>query len=360
MRRFIVKAGLVVAGGIVSVAVTTSSAHASCSWISGSPGYWSCSDAPNANVAPGVPTAAPVARATAAAQVSTVSNHISNTFSSTRAGGRQSAMLLESGISAGESALPFGLWMSGGFTSMNNAEAANEFTGTVGIATAGLDYSPSANAVFGLSVARETTSLETGFNAGNVNRTGFTFAPYAGYDFGQGTTIDAMVAFSTLHADVDRADGLGKGRYDGWRGMGAANAHHTLRLTDWALRGDLGYLYSQEAQGSYWESGSNTKIAAMDVNLAQGKIGGRGTYALSDTFEPFMQAHYSRDFVRNHISGITTDPRKPDENPNEITLGIGADWYPSDLASLGVEISRSVLREREHTTSVLANARVRF
>jgi hypothetical protein len=362
MTHAVFRASLAVSFTILAVAGASREAAATnienCSWNGSS---WVCEGGQpsNLNVAPGQPVAAPVLRNASTTQATTITSHVGNVMNS-RAGGRQSASLNETGMASGDPALPFAVWASGGLTSLKNTQAANEFSGSTNAWTTGFDYMPNENLVIGASLARESASLTTDFNSGTVERIGYSLAPYLGYSFGQGTTIDVMAAYTSLHADVTRARGTGFGAYSGWRAMTAANGHHTIHLGDFALRGDLGYLYSHEFQDSYQESGSGQTIASAGINLAQGKVGGRATYALSDYFEPFFQTHYTRDFVRKHISGVAGAGRQPDDNPNEVTLGIGADWYPRDEVSVGFELTHGVVRERDRATSFLFNGRIRF
>jgi hypothetical protein len=360
-RGFIVK-GIVASAALgwawVAMSGGAQASNGSCSFSANT--GWSCSGEGNANTnaAVGQTTGAATVRTATGLQTATVSNHIANVFSSTRAG-RQSAMLNETGIAAGDNGMPYGLWLSGGITSLSNTDVSNDFKGTTGGFTAGFDYAPSDNLIVGLSVGREKLDLTTNFNGGTVDRSGYSLAPYAGYNFGQGTTVDLLGSYTFLDADVTRALGAGYGNYDGWRGMVATNAHHTLHFADLALRGDVGYLYSYESQGSYLETGSGATIAERNLNLSQGKIGARATYALTDTFEPYFQAHYTRDFVFNRVSASATT-RQPDNDPNQVTLAIGGDWFPTDQASLGFEVDHGVARAHERVLSLLANARLRF
>lgn len=351
--RFIVL-GAVATGAAAAFA---SAAHASAQecYLNGSSIY--CSYKENANAAPNVPTASALMRAGVTSQVSLVGNHLQNAFGGK--GGSSRVALGETGVSAGEAGQKVSLWLSGAGAVTENTEVFNEFSATSRTATMGLDFQPSSNWVVGVSTFLEGANVETDYNNGDVDRVGYSVVPYAAYNLGQGTTVDGLFGLTYLDGEISRGNGVAFGGYDGYRVMTALNAHHSYALGAVSLRGDVGYLYAHEKQNGYTESGTNAAIAAKTTNLSQGKIGGRVGYGF-DTVEPYVQAHYLYDFVRNNVSGIGTDPRKPENDKDEVVLAVGLDFFPTATESVGLEITQSFLRERERTTTAMITGRVSF
>lgn len=315
------------------------------------------SSATNPNVAPTAPVANTLARGATTTQTTTISSHLQNVFAPR--GGAQRAAMGQTGISAGEGGQSYGLWLSGSGSAIDNDEFANEFTGSSAVGTLGFDVQPSDNLVLGVSLFTELTDLSTQYNLGEVDREGYSLVPYVAYSFGQGTSVDAMVGVTYLTADVSRGGGVATGDYTGHRVMTALNAHHSVPMGAINLRGDLGYVYAREKQGNYTESGTNLAVGERTTNLAQGKIGGRLGYGMAQ-IEPYVQAHYVRDFVRNSLSGVAGGAQTPKNDNDEVLTAIGLDWFPTATESVGLEASYGFLRENESVGTLLFNGRIRF
>lgn len=341
----------------LGVALSTSAqASGSGCYVSG--GTISCdSSVPNANAKPNEATAPTLVRTAVTSQTSLLTNHLQNAFSSRGGSGR--VAMGETGVSAGDGGNKYGLWLSGASAITSNEEAFNDFDGISRTGTIGFDYKPSNNLVLGVSVFGEGAELDTNYNLGTVSRQGYSVVPYAAYDFGQGTTVDGLFGLSYLTGEITRAAGAAEGDFSGYRTMTSLNAHHNYVLGAVLLRGDVGYTYAHEKQGAYNESGTNARIGAKTTNLAQGKIGGRVAYGF-DQFEPYAQAHYVRDFVRNSLSGTGTQPATPANDKDEVLTAIGLDWYPTATESVGVEVSHGFFRTNESVTTAILNARISF
>lgn len=312
---------------------------------------------PNVNAKPNEATAPTLARTAVTSQTALVGSHLQSAFSS-RSGGNRVAMG-ETGVSAGDTSGKYGLWFSGAAAITESTEVFNEFDGTSRTGTLGFDVRPSNNLVVGVSVFAENATLDTFYNLGKVERDGYSVVPYVAYDLGQGTTVDALVGVTYLTGEISRANNFAKGDFDGYRAMTSLNAHHNYVVGAVLLRGDVGYTYAHEKQGSYTETATNAHIGDKTTNLAQGKIGGRVGYGF-DTVEPYAQAHYVRDFVRNSLSGVGGLSGEPSNDRDEVLTAIGLDWYPTATESVGVEVSHGFFRSNESTTTVIMNGRLTF
>lgn len=318
---------------------------------------WCEDSATNLDVAPTAPVANTLARGNATMQVLTISRHLQQFF--TPGANRQRFAQGQTGISAGEDGHSYGIWVSGSGSVIDNSEAANQFDGTSAFGTVGFDYQPNDFLVVGISVFTELTSLNTQYNIGEVDRQGYSLVPYAAYSFGQGTSVDAMLGLTYLTADVSRGGGLASGEYSGYRVMTAVNAHHNLALGAFNVRADIGYMYAHERQGSYTESGTNLAVGEEVTSLGQGKIGGRIGYGLAEA-EPYVQAHYLRDFVRDDLSGLAGSPQRPENDRDEVLVAVGLDWFPTATESVGLEFSYGFLRDNESVATLLLNGRIHF
>lgn len=313
----------------------------------------------NSQAPAAAPAAAAAQRGATSSQVRSIGSHVTSAFGG-KAGG-QTASLQETGISAGEGGYPYAIWTSLGAASMVGMNRDNEFDGMSRNVVLGFDYMPTDRWIVGVAPVFEFVNLNTTFNAGTIKREGYGLTPYAGYNFGQGTTADVMLGATWMTSDIMRGENLTKGTQDGWRWMGAANIHHTVPFGQLSVRGDLGYLYSQEVQLSYYETGTNATQKGISSSLSRGKVGVRASYSL-DAVEPYAQVYYLRDFVYKRISGAANSPNRGsvENDPNEVDLGFGLDWSIDDRVSVGAELSFQLVRANEKSTSGLLNGRFRF
>lgn len=342
--------------GVLAFGAFPAMASPSCSWTATG---WSCSGVSgNLNENPSKPVAAAAAGSAVGLQTSTVGARVQGVFAGARAGQRMAA-IESTGMAAGDDSSRMSVWLSGAHSSLESDVDLNEFTGSNTAGTMGFDYMPSENLVYGVSVFVDRASLTTHYNLGSVKRVGYSVVPYVGYNFGQGTTVDAMVGGTYLSSDITRAGGAGRGSTDGYRMMFAANLHHNLEFGSWLVRGDVGYSYAHERHSSWTEEGSGAYVDETTANLASGKVGGRLGYTLGE-FEPYTQVHYVYDFVRNNFSGAGTLSEKPANDADEIQAAIGFDWFATPTESVGVEFSHSFFREDQHVSTLMMNARLSF
>ena len=86
----------------------------------------------------------------------------------------------ESGLAAGDTSIPFGLWTSYSHSFFENDFAFTAFEGDRDNILIGVDISPWEKTVFGVALGYEFIDLDTEFNRGEAESTGFTIAPYFG------------------------------------------------------------------------------------------------------------------------------------------------------------------------------------
>jgi uncharacterized protein YhjY with autotransporter beta-barrel domain len=346
-KKFLVGSAILGVAGLAPAMAAASSSDG-CSVYYGV--AYDCGDNTNANAAAETDTAA------TRGSVMTIGGAISGRASQALAGGGRAQTAMAdgtTGVAAGDGTAKYGLWASLSGNALSSSVLGAGFDGTIGTQTVGIDTMLNDNTVAGVSLVHEGTSLTTDFNSGKLNSDGWSVVPYAGYNFGQGTTIDALAGFTYTTAKATRLSGAADGRYSGYRVMAAANIHHTIVNGAWAFRADAGWSGAYARNEGYDEKG--TAAAHQDeqsAHLSQGRIGGRVSY-LWDKVEPYGQVAYSYDFVADQAGFGSNDQ-------DEVITAIGLDWYPTATESVGVELFRSFLREKNSSMGLLLNARLAF
>ena len=354
MRKvFLITTGLVgVAWGMSGAAWASSN---EC-YVSGGSYYSGCGDSPTASSTGR--TEAESTRST----TTTIGTSVSARVAGALSGGARSnkTAMAETGVATGEGPMQQALWVSMGASSLSGTVPGAAYSGTMSNQTAGFDVMLNERTVVGVSAFRQGDDFQTDFNAGTLNGSTWWLVPYVGYDFGQGSTMDAMVGVAYASGKATRASSNAEGHFDGYRTMAAINGHHNWGLGgDWYLRGDLGLSGAYSRTNAYDETGTAARhVDASSSHLLQGKAGGRLAYAW-DRVEPYVSAYYAYDFVADYVGDSGINPGGSDD-ADEIQLYLGLDWYATDTESVGIEVNRVVGRDRSEAMGVMMNGRLRF
>lgn len=289
--------------------------------------------------------------------VGAIGNRVSGALKS---GPSTSVALAETGVSAGDGQVRQALWVAMGANTMSSTVPGAAFSGDLSNQTVGYDVMVNDRTVVGVSAFREGDKFQTDFNAGKLNANAWWLVPYVGHDFGQGSTIDAMLGVAYVSGKAYRAGNNAQGHFDGYRTMAAVNGHHNWSLGGaWFMRGDVGLSGAYSRTNGYDETGAAAvHVAASTSHLLQGKAGGRLSYAW-DKVEPYVSAYYAYDFVADYVGDSGIRPGGSDD-ADEFQFYLGLDWYATDTESVGLEISRVVGRDRSESMGLLLNGRLRF
>ncbi len=357
MRKvFLITTGLVGASLGMSGAAWASSSECYVSGSGSSTYYSGCGDSPTAST-----TARTEAESTRST-TTTIGNSVSARVASALSGGARSAKtaMAETGVSTGDGAMQQALWVSMGASTLSSTVPGAAYSGTMSNQTAGYDMMLNERTVVGVSAFRQGDDFQTDFNAGKLTGSTYWLVPYVGYDFGQGSTMDAMIGVAYASGKAMRASSNAEGHFDGYRTMAAINGHHNWGLGgDWYLRGDLGLSGAYSHTNGYDETGTAARhVDVSTSHLLQGKAGGRLSYAW-DRVEPYVSAYYAYDFVADYVGDSGIKPGGSDD-ADEIQLYLGLDWYATDTESVGIEVNRVVGRDRSEAMGVMMNGRLRF
>lgn len=266
----------------------------------------------------------------------------------------------QTGIATGDAASRLSAWGTLSWTDMNNTNASTKYDGSLYNLATGLDYAVNDNLVVGLSLSYERTKLDTRFNAGDQDTHGYSVVPYAAYRLTPNTVLDGMIGFSQLGTETHRsANGAPniEGDYNGKRFLFATNLSHTVDIGDLSLRGRVGFNHAHEVADGFTEKGGAT-WEGQSTNLSEGKIGLRGGYALGK-FEPYAGVDYLYDFVMDHQVSAASQ-KSPSNDKDEVLGTIGVNYFITDNAEAGLEVTHGFAREDIRNTGVMLNGRIGF
>ncbi|MBF0267318.1 MAG: autotransporter domain-containing protein [Alphaproteobacteria bacterium] len=258
----------------------------------------------------------------------------------------------DGGLAAGNAPAKWGIWLSGGYSHINYNRSDNNFDGRVWTGAAGIDYRVTQRLFIGLSGAWEDVSLDTKFNRGNFDGSGWTVAPYAALIIDEMFSADLTAGYSNLSYDMDRIDpgdnSTITGKTDGARYFGQLNLNADKNINNWRLGATLGTLYAWEKKDAFTESNSN-KVLSHDARLGRASLGGRVGYLFANVFEPYAGAAYRYDF---------SDGNSPDSD--DVLLKAGTRFYMGDVSVGSIEASAPVMRDHTNQWSVVGAIRLNF
>ena len=202
-----------------------------------------------------------------------------------------------------------GFWVLGGYTSVDNDEAGGKFDGDIINVLAGLDYKPAkfnGKMVVGIAAGYEDVDINTAFNTGTFEGSGFTIAPYFGYQLHKNWSIDGSGGIAFLEYDTSRTSNAVKGNFDGLRAFGAVNLTGNYQRKKWRFTPKVGVMGLWEEQDAYTETGTSTAtVGKTRIHLIRINIGGEVGYRIKKV-EPFVSARLQYDPDRNSPVTLTT------------------------------------------------------
>lgn len=266
---------------------------------------------------------------------------------------------LGSGMAAGGGDGRLGLWVSGGWSNIEDDLLSTAYDGNLYNVLFGGDYQFNDRLLAGVALGYESSNIDTKFNTGSVESDGFTIAPYAGYVLNRYFTIDVSggVTFSEYDMSRTATGGIVTGNTDAtrWFAAGGVNAYYAInRVT---LGGRMGYSYVRENMDGFVES-DTTSYTDADVTIGQFRLGGTVGYQLGKV-EPYMTTTYVYD-AQHHKIAVSTGQVSPKNDRSGFDIGGGIRFALSDRVIGGFEGTTTVGRENFESTSLSGNLRIKF
>lgn len=124
------------------------------------------------------------------------------------------------GRSAGSRPMPFNIWLNGAYTGISKSDQGGEFDGGVFNVVGGFDYKFTKNFQAGIAAGYEDLDIDTDFNNGTFEGSGYTVAGYMGYSFQPKALGNPFVSavltggYSFIDYDTTRNSGGVTGSFD--------------------------------------------------------------------------------------------------------------------------------------------------
>jgi hypothetical protein len=213
------------------------------------------------------------------------------------------------GSAAGNGGQPFAIWTGGGYLHTNFDNPALPYSGDVYSGLIGADYTFSNGIAVGLAGGYENWNVDTTFDSGTLKTSGYTAAPYVLIALGRYLTLSGVGGYSSLSSDETRSEGNIRGSFDSKRWFGATMLNGNYRGDNWLFNASLGYIYTDQKDDAYAETGTAGAGAVGEntTKIGQGRLGIKIGYDIGGIV-PYATARLDHEFTQaaNVVVGGTT------------------------------------------------------
>jgi outer membrane autotransporter protein len=217
------------------------------------------------------------------------------------------AQLADNALAAADR--PFGLWVNGAASFLDSDEDGGEYSGDVLSLGGGGDYAINETLLVGLALGYERGDIDTTFNAGDLTSSGFTAAPYVGWQPIPELVLDASIGVTVLDYDISRASDTIEGEFGATRAFVGVNATGNYRFDAIRLSPLAGLLYFREKQDGYTDS-AGTAVDGQTIDLGRLTGGAEAGYTLDLddklALEPYVRLELELDFIQADEVTLTT------------------------------------------------------
>ncbi len=226
------------------------------------------------------------------------------------------------GFSAQGNEPRFGVWGQYGYTIFDEDQSAIDSDGKSHTVAFGGDYRFNRWLIGGLALAYERTDVDTTFNLGKLDQTGYVVAPYAVFALIQNRLfLDVSAGYVFGDQDTERNSGRIRGSTDTSRIFGAANLTASLEHKNWNFRPGTGILWSRSQSEAYRESNATAVPKVVD-HFGRMRLGTEVGYQFAK-WEPFVMADYTYDYKFDYAK-VGAGQIQPKEHRSAATFGLGA------------------------------------
>jgi hypothetical protein len=354
-------------GNSLSISISASESPSGCSWVfSGTLTRTSADIVVDPAVTPSSTLTAPLLLNTHVQNLtSNLDERISDVLRSSALGIKRTASGFmfnsgPSGISAGDTNIPIGVWASYSYSDYDNDLSSTAFDGHTHSVLAGADISPWERTVFGIAFGYENSDIDTKFNEGNQTTDGFTVAPYFGALLTDTWSVDFSFGYSNIESDQFRiAPGTttritSSPDADRWFAM--LNLNGVTTYNNWIIGGRIGTLWARNITESFVES-DGTVVPEIRSKLGQWRVGGDVAYSFGE-WEPFARLTYEHDYSLTEIA-VVGGPQ-PSNDRDNFLVGAGIRYFNTNGWSGNLEWNKRLGRDDFDEDSVFITIRGEF
>jgi hypothetical protein len=264
--------------------------------------------------------------------------------SSSLDGGVPYASTRQMGLAAGSEPAKLGIWTQGTASRIVKTEDFLKMDGFAYNGILGVDYKFTPDIVVGVAGSYEKVDLDTGYNRGSYDGSGFSVLPYVGIGLGNGWSWDASVGYGWLNYDVTRNAGAIKGSYDSERFSINTNLIGFASYEGFLFQPKIGLMYINEDQDAYKEVGTGgNRIGADHSEFGRMTAGSKIGYAFGNSI-PYLKLYGEWDFL---VPEATTksNGKKSDISRGGGVVGVGYEVFMGGLIGSVEANYNSLFRE---------------
>jgi hypothetical protein len=268
------------------------------------------------------------------------------------------------GLAGGNAKKGIGVWIQGAYTWVENDAAVTAFDGTIAHGMVGVDYKIGDRVLIGVSGGYESSDLDTTFNKGSIEGSGYSVAPYLSFRINKTFSVDLTGGYAWLSYDMDRKDAGNDqkwtGETDATRAFGLAQVNADFNVKKWALNVNGGALYTSEDRDAFTEksNGETRAIAAQTTDLGQAFIGTRIGYDFGK-FMPYVLARGEFDFSKDDIT-VGSGQTNPGDSDFGLRVGGGVNIFAGSFVTGTLQGETVLFRDDYTEHKALAKLRVDF
>ena len=262
---------------------------------------------------------------------------------------------LNSGLAAGDSSLSgLGIWVSYDRSNFENTFIRTQYKGHINTFLVGVDYTLGDNVIIGSAFSYEVSDIDTKFNKGNVEISGYSILPYFGYLLNDNWNLNLSAGLSQLKYDQYRTfTGLRiNSNTDSQRWFVSANLNGSWIFNSLLVSGSLGAITANSEIDRYIES-NGRQINSSQSSLTTFSLGTEVAYIMGE-FEPYFNVNLNHDNKSsgNRLSGTFQAP----DDRNDILGALGLRYYGNQGLSITAELSKRFKRVnvKENNLSLMA------
>lgn len=279
------------------------------------------------------------------------------------------------GLAAGNVAGKWNIWASvaesdvkydRGTFFFNTKDRTNRYNSRIDNWVLGGDYQLASNMAIGLSVASDRgagsmfsyavdgTATAADQAAKSLSTSGYSFAPYFGWQINKDWALDATLGWGNGKSTVD-----GRVKTDSKRFFYGTNLSYTSWQGNWQLTGKGGYLFGQEKNDDSRDDINGVLLNSNVTNeVGQFRLAGQAAYWMNGVM-PYFGLAYSSD---SRSGNATADQRSATEMGKSAWVwSLGANFISIKNAMTGgIGYEQETGRSRSKNSKLMANINVRF
>jgi len=276
------------------------------------------------------------------------------------------------GLAAGNPAGKWNVWASvaesdmkydrGGFRLTGDLATdvrTNKFDNRIQNLVIGGDYQLAPNVALGLSAAFDNGSgSATSYNnvadaSKSVSTSGYSYAPYLGWQINKDWALDATVGWGNGKSTVDSSV-----KTDSKRFFYGTNLGYTSWYGNWQFTGKGSYLFGQEKSSDSTNNGTALANTAVTNEVGQFRLAAQAAYWMNGVM-PYLGLAYAND---GRSSTATADQKFATEmGKNAWVWSLGANFISIKNAMTGgIGYEQETGRDRSKNNKLMANINVRF